>query len=378
MKLLVVTDLSFPTGSAMASRINSFCLLFKELGYDIHVIAGKCQDNSIEYNKIYKNDIYSYEIVKSNRSEKLQSFIGNENLVECVDSYLNKNNVDLVFFNSLGALFNKILKVCKKHYVKTILEQCEWYDVTNFRFSYLDLRYIRFNNNINNNYKKVDGIICISKLLEDYYKKQGVKTIRIPSIFDVKNSLHSENVNNSKIKLIYSGSVGRSKELLKPILKSLNNKDIKDKIELDIYGLNKEQVLNNIDNENDLLTNNIKVHGRVNYQELQNALLNSNYQIFIKPVRRSSNAQFPTKLAESMSYGTPIITNNTGDITLYVKNGINGFICDTNNIDRTLLNIIKIDNKEYNELRINARKTAIENFDYRNYKESLEIFVKTL
>lgn len=378
MNLLVITDLSFPTGSAMSSRIKSFCMLFKELGYDIHIIAAK-SDNEVEYKKIYQEDNFTYEIVKSHRSEQIQSFIGNENLVKRVDEYLSCNKIDLVFFNSLGALFNKILAVCKKYNVKTLLEQCEWYDASSFRFNTLDYRYINFNNNLHNNFKKVNGIVSISSLLNDYYLSIGAKTIRIPSIFDVKNGDYKDNASNNKIKLIYTGSVGKSKELLKPIIETItSDENYINNIELDIYGLDKNAVLNNIDNQNGLLKENVIIHGRVPYAELKEALKNANYQIFIKPERRSANAQFPTKLAESMSFGTPVITNNTGDICLYLKDGVNGFVCDKDNIKMTIDKIMSINNNDYNELRKKARETALRYFDYRNYIEDMKGFVEKL
>lgn len=375
-KLLVITDLSFPYGSAMSSRIKSFCLLFNEIGYDVHVIAAKTEDKDIEFNKVYKQDSYTYQIVNSNRSEQVQSFIGNENLVNVVDSYLNNNHVDLVFFNSLGALFNKILKVCKKHNVKTLLEQCEWYDPSGFRFNTLDLRYIRFNDNIKNNFKNTDGIICISTLLSDYYSKLNKNTIRIPSIFDVEDIKYNDNLKNEKVNLIYAGSVGKSKELLKPIIDAISNDKYKNSVILNIYGVNENEVKANINSS--LLPSNVNVFGRVSNEKLENALMNSDYEVFIKPERRSSNAQFPTKLAESMSYGTPVICNNTGDIGLYLKDNYNGFICDSNNFDSTLDRIINLDNESYNKLRVNARNTALENFNYQNYKQEVENLINSL
>lgn len=377
MKALVVTDLSFPTGSAMASRIKSFCMLFKDLGYDVHVIAAKT-DNEHKTNTIYQETNYSFEVVETNRSEQLQSFIGNENLLTKVNEYLSKNKVEFVFFNSLGALFNDILDVCNKHNVKTILEQCEWYDVSGFRFKELDPRYIRFNKNIKNNFKKVNGIISISRLLNDYYLSLGAKSIRIPSIFDVKNSIYNEELNNEKIKLIYTGSTGKSKEYLKPVLEAMLNHE---NITLDIYGLTKSGVLTNIENDESLLNklgNRVVINKWVSSEELHTNISNSNYQIFIKPERRSSNAQFPTKLTESMSFGTPVICNDTGDIGLYLKDGVNGFVCDKNNVSETLERISKLTNEEYNKLRVNARNTAIEHFDYRNYIQEVKGFIENL
>ena len=80
-KILFVTDLSFP-GSAMASRLLAFVKLFKDLGYDIHLIAGKSEE--LESGKIYQGDGYSYEIVSSKRNARMMSYLGNENLIDAV------------------------------------------------------------------------------------------------------------------------------------------------------------------------------------------------------------------------------------------------------------------------------------------------------
>lgn len=377
MKALVITATAFPYGNAMSDRIRTFCMLFNDLGYEVHVIAAKDGRG----NKDIKLDFCTYEIVKTNRSEGLQSYIGNENLVSSVNNYLDNNKVEFVFYNSLGALYNKILNVCKKHNVKTILEQCEWFDVSSYKYKYLDPRFIRFTNNIKRNFIKSDGVFSISRLLDEYYKSKDVKSLIVASIFDVKNIEYNITVNNSKIKLIYTGSVGRSKEFLKPILEALDSPFYKDKIVFDIYGTSKKDVLTNIGNDSDLLNrlkDSVVIHGRVPYFELIEATKNSNYEIFIKPVRRSSNAQFPTKLAESMAYGTPVICNNTGDIGVYLKDGYNGFICDADNIRSTFDRILLLDNKEYNELRNNARKAAEESFDYRIHLDRVKKFIEEL
>jgi len=111
-KLLIVTDNLFPKGSALASRLISFCRLFKDLGYDIHVITARSVDKT-NVDIIIENGNYTYEVVSTNRSDRLQSFIGNENLVKRVDNYLKNNRVDLVFATSLNTTFNKVLKIIK-------------------------------------------------------------------------------------------------------------------------------------------------------------------------------------------------------------------------------------------------------------------------
>ena len=375
MKLLIVTDCSFP-GSAMASRILSFKSLFVELGYEVLILSTKTTNKDIELDKEIEEKNYTYEIVGSKRSYRLQSFLGNERLKRIVEEKIEKESIDLVFSTSLGSNFNEILDICKKHNVKLILEQCEWFDYSSYGLKKIDPRYIRFNNNIKNNFIKADGIIAISRLLEDYYKKQNVKTIRIPSILDIKNKPFSNKLNNEKINLVFTGNTSNSKELLKPVMEVLNESKYLNKFIFNIYGASKDEVINNIGDET-LINKNININGYVEQNRIEDILLKSDYQIFIRPNRRSSNAGFPTKLAESMAVGTPVITNNTGDISLYLKDEYNGYICNGNSKEDVMKVFDKILNNQSN-LRIAARKTAEESFDYRLYKELVKYFIKTL
>ena len=383
--LLIVTDLSFPKGSAMASRIISFCHLFNDLGYKVHVITGKYESKYCRYDETIDEGFYSYEVVKSNRSYRLQSYIGNENLAYRVEEYLENNNVDLVFTTSLNAVFGRVLKLCRKYNKKIIVEQCEWYDSSSFTFGKLDPRYLRFLFNINFRYTKADGIISISRLLNDYYKLKGVNTIRIPSILNVQDSLSKNVLDNKKIEIVYTGNTSKSKELLKPIFEALASKqDYLDNININIYGSNLKKVLINIDKDKELynkVKESVFINGVVGQERIQEILLNADYQLFIRPDRRSSNAGFPTKLAESMTVGTPVITNYTGDIDLYLKDNINGLVCDgttSNDVKKIFDRIINMSKGNYSILRRNARLTAEENFDYRNYFDGVKELIDKL
>ena len=381
-KVLIVTDLSFPKGSAMASRILSFCHLFKDLGYDVHVITGKYENSDVVYDKCIDESFYSYEVVKSNRSYRMQSYLGNENLSKRVDEYLNNNEVDFVFTTSLNASFKKVFDIVKKHNKKIILEQCEWFDSSSYTFGSLDPRFRTFTNNIQNNFKKVDGAIAISRLLFDYYKELNVNVVRIPSILDVTNIPFNTSLNNEKIKLVYTGNSSKSKELLKPILQALaSNEKYLNGFKFDIYGLSEKQVIKNIENDNALFNkvkNIINIHGFVNQDRIQDILFNSDYQIFIRPNRKSSNAGFPTKLAESMSVGTPVITNDTGDISLYLKDGVNGYICKDINAEsiKDVFDRILVDNSK--TLRKESRNTAESSFDYKNYLNDVKNLIEKI
>lgn len=374
-KLLMVTDLSFP-GSAMASRLLAFIKLFYCLGYDVHLIAGKSDE--LESGKIYKGTDFSYEIVSSNRSDRLMTYLGNENLIKAVDKYVGENHVDYIFSTSLNALYRKLLKLCRKKNIKLILEQCEWYDPSSFGMGERDIRYRRFNKNIKKYYKDADYIISISRLLDDYYRGIGAKSIRIPSITDVISKPKNYDIDGEKIKLVFTGNTSNSKELIVPVLEALN--EYKEKIELHIYGSSMNGLRKHVNN--DVLIDNLNdclfVHGVIKQEEVEKVLLDCNYQIFIRPKRRSSDAGFPTKLCESMSVGTPCIINDTGDISLVLRDGKNGFMVDgndTESVKRAFERIVNLDSDSYRQMRMMARRDAESFFDYRNYIRDVEGFI---
>lgn len=383
-KILVVTEQYFPFGSAMAGRIVSFCKLFKESKHDVYVISLHSEGN-IDINKKNIYEGIEYEVLSSKDRTSVETFVGDSIFISRIKEYFENNYVDIVFAVSVHIKYTELYKLCKKYNKPLIIEQCEWYDSSSYKFGKLDPRYIRFTNNIKNNYIKADGVISISRYLDNYYLSKGANSIRIPSIFDVKNTRIIESYPSNKIKLMYGGNTSKSKDMILPIIEALSLKgEYKEKIQFDIYGASKSKLKKSLNEKGyllDELSDIVFVHGYVSREEFVEALGSADYQIFIKPYRRSSDACFPTKLAESMAYGTPVIANNTGDISLFLHDGENGYICDdctSVSIEKTLLRIIDLSRSDYLKLREKARKTAESSFDYRIYIEKTENFINNI
>ena len=68
-------------------------------------------------------------------------------------------------------------------------------------------------------------------------------------------------------------------------------------------------------------------------------------------------AGFPTKIAESITLGTPVITSNTSDISKYISDGKDGFILDIENINiaiEKVISIFKLEKKSIIEIKKNV------------------------
>lgn len=80
----------------------------------------------------------------------------------------------------------------------------------------------------------------------------------------------------------------------------------------------------------------------------------------------------PMVVLESMTLGTPVISTFTDGVIDIIKNGKNGFLCNTNDEFVSTINSVIFDNKILKKLKIEVQKTSeeINNMDY--YKKEIE------
>ena len=65
--------------------------------------------------------------------------------------------------------------------------------------------------------------------------------------------------------------------------------------------------------------------------EIQREINLSDFTILLREKNRATMAGFPTKVVESISCGTPVITTKTSDLETYIHEGYNGFFVNIEN-----------------------------------------------
>ena len=368
MHILFVVTCSFPLGEASSIRAINLARMIVAAGYSLYIIADSkgtdCNDVPCEYECV---------------ADKAKSFSQRNSIakesVKRIKNYCDNHPVDAILMNARYDRFDSVLNFCKKKKIPLYIESCEWYHYGNFKLKFLDYRFWLNQKMIMLGFRRIDGFISISRLLDEHNKRWGGKSVRVPTIMDVDQIVYrTKAIKRDKIEFVYSGNPGVSKELLAPMISILaNNREIKEKVVFHIYGVNRSQVLKNKKVNVQMLRSagdSLIIHGRVSQEEIGSIVMNADFQLFIRPDRKSSNAGFPTKLGESMAVGTPVISNLTGDIGLYLNDGYNGYIVEGNTpqeLERTITNILSLNQEEYESLRNNARMTAEQYFDYHKY-----------
>lgn len=375
MNIVFIVTCPFPTGEASSIRALNLTRLIVEAGHTVHVIAdvqgNECQGVPCTYECVSTSE---KNLQERTRNAKLS--------IQCIKNYCDEHHVDAILTNARYDRYDSVARICKEKQIKLYVENCEWYDFSNFKLKFLDYRYLLNQKMILFGFKKAHGFISISRFLHQYNSGLGKKSVRIPTIMDVGNTPVGKGSGKNRIQIVYTGNPGVSKEYLAPVIELLaKNKGMSEKIQFHIYGVDEKRVLLNKNVTTEMIQqagDSVIIHGRVPQNDIQNILMNADYQLFLRPQRRSSNAGFPTKLGESMAVGTPVIANDTGDIGMYLKSQENGFLLTDYSIasvSDVFEKILMLSEEQYKNIRKKTRETAAKYFDYKEYLDVIrELF----
>ncbi|WKA50218.1 glycosyltransferase [Planococcus liqunii] len=364
--IIYIGAFELPDKDAAAHRVLNNAKIFKKLGYNV-VFSDVNRSKSISLDLNKKRIIKGFEVwsreFPTTSKKWLHYLISINEIKKIIKEYSNVDIIIAYNYQSF-ALFN-LLNFCKKNNIKLISDCTEWYEDkraikkldTTFRMRYL--------------HKRIDGIICISDYLRDYYKKY-VKTIVIPPLIDAEEEKWEKTDSNNQeiIKFIYSGNPGKHKDKLNLVIEAFHTiqKDKKN-FNFTIVGLEEEEYLQYYPEHKELLDTvrkNVIFVGRVNHSKSLEYVKKSDFQIFIRENKRVNNAGFPTKFVESMGCRTPVITTNTSDLAKYLIPNVNGFFVEEDaEISKILKKIINLSFQEINKMKRNCN--AIENFDFHEF-----------
>ncbi|MEE1025483.1 MAG: glycosyltransferase [Acutalibacteraceae bacterium] len=359
MKILYIGRFELPDKDATANRIVSNAKLLQEIGHEV-VLAGWSTDvkKNEGYRKITHFGFETYEKYKEvNSFDKFQTFSNASHELHL----LRQSSYDLVIaYNYPAVALKKIMRYCKRNGIRVICDVSEWFANRNkyplFRVvrmydSYLRMKVL---------HKKADGLIVISRYLQNYYK--DCKTVLIPPLVDINDPKWApiSKVDDGICRFVYAGWPSKTKERLDIIVNAVSQ--YIGKAELNIYGIDEQKYRNMYDVDGSIAEN-IHFHGRVSHLETVEAVKSAHFSVIIRENCRKNDAGFPSKMVESIASGTPVIITDISNVKDYVGDGNNGFIVSSAEFGEQLAKII--------EKRCEV-KVAREVFDYHNFIEEIK------
>lgn len=366
--VLYVGGFELPDKNAAAHRVLNNAKILRELGYNV-VFCGV--DREISASAQSAEMISGFESYPVPYPKSTKQWLKQMLNIGQYSYLINKfSDIKIVIcYNLHAAPLAKLIRLCRRKNIKIVADCTEWYEN---KFSFNPVKLIKCIDTflcMRVFQKKCDGMIAISNYLAEYYKKSVKNIMVLPPLVDLsdeKFAFQTPKTENDIPTFVYSGSPSASKESLGDVVKCFDNITDLD-YRLIIVGVTAEQfsAMYGFSPK----SNKIEFRGRVPHKEALNAVRQSDYAIIIRPRTRVTMAGFPTKFAEAISVGTAVIANDTSDLSLYLKDGKNGYLADENNLEHSLRDVLAA------PINKNVSK---EQFNYKNYITVTEKFFKSI
>ena len=390
MKILYIGAFRLPNYDAAAPRVLNNAKAFREAGHEVSFISwgGKYRETDLCEDGKYRVDGFEYVITgeldgegsllkraidKMHRGEKSLAVI--QKMIEQPDL--------IVMYNADRNWTKTMIRYCQEHNIKLANDMTEWYDNNELRPTDILPNYL----NMTRTQHEVQNKVVISSRLEKYYKNSN--NLLLPPLCDKAEDKWGKEVEDDRIKpfdgvtLIYAGNPAK-KDCVHTVINAVNElANGGAKIRFMILGTTRESYIERYKSllKNSNLHENIMFLGRVSQDLIPAYYKKADFMVLLRKTSRKNMMGFPTKFAESMTAGVPVIANATSDLDKYIVNGRTGFLLDSCSYEDILFclknRVLLLDRSNIESMKL-MTCNANSPFDYRSHKNAVEEFFKKL
>lgn len=389
--IIYVGGFRLPEGNASAQRVVVNARLFESLGYKV-VLVGK---NQLTGDEISDSTVTSfmvdgmdcYDIRHPDKERIYPSYVSNiDSIKQIISKYGMENIFAIMPYNYPAAGLRQIINFSRKNGINVIPDTTEWYGAETSHFIKSIIRFAQTEYRMRILHKRVRNLICGSRYLQRFYS--NAHTVVLPNCVDMSKPKWSMPISDPHAharKFIYAGSPGSgmSKEYVHWMVDAFAElKQAEHEFSFTIVGITEEQLLKvfpDYANKIKSLGESITFMGRLQHLDTIKQMRQSDIFVFIRPDNRVCKAGCPTKLAEAFACGLPVITNDTGDISVYMNNPNHGFLFphpDREELKDAIVRALGVTDDELKSMK----KYCLENnlFRYEVYQEPVKEFFLTL
>lgn len=364
--VLYVGGFILPDKNAAAQRVVTIAKILRDIGYQVVFLNRSPYADNPEWRETSYFGFRCFEQKRTGKKELIKRLVD----IEYIKGYAEKFSdlAAIIAYNFPAVALKKLNSYCRSNNIKCIGDVTEWYGIKYGSIAYRIAKGVDSFYRMRIQHKRLSGNIVISDFLEEYYSR-STKVVNLPPLVDKKDQKWMCSMEGHEgIQFIYAGSPGREKERLDLIVGAILELREKYDVKLMIIGVTQEQFMEMYSwNNREIDTRCICFLGKIPHKQVIKYVSEADYSILIRDRNRVTTAGFPTKFAESISCGTPVLANNNSCIFKYFKNGKNGIPISESRLRADLEDVLNRSQKPEVQKDI---------FDYRNYIEPLRKFME--
>lgn len=373
--ILYIGGFELPDKNAAAQRVTANAKILRALGYAIVFIG---------VDKTIKTKVPLLATEKSFEGFTYYSVKYPISIIEWYDYLTSINNIltlklifpsHIIAYNYPAFALMRLKKYCHTQNIFLIADCTEW-DEPIGHLGYKILKGLDIYLRMHLVHSNINGLIVISEYLENFYSKKIKNLVQLPPLVDLSMNkwTFSDNLTGDKrIILVYAGTPGGGeKDRIDTIINALS--EIKKssilQFNFNIVGLTQSDYIKSFGNEN--LPPNINefvcFKGRLSHIDTLKEINKADYQIFIRNKNLKNMAGFPTKYVESISCGTPVLTNSSSNIEQYFRLEETGFLLDISSaevLEKDLKAALFLSKDAINKMKDYCKSSHM--FNYENY-----------
>lgn len=381
-KVFIHSSDSFPHGAAQTNYIQYLALICKEAGYIPVMIVRPNGDYVDTQKSTYYMEMKIKPIIASGNKEvhdqQRKNGFSRERIRAMEESGIAMGDVVITFELGYNINYHRSLqKFCEKVGVKTIVCVLEYWGAEDFntKEKYEHFRYVA-----DTLYLKYDGILVMSRAVEQHYKEKGKKVFLFPPFSEC---IPSNKIRKSSKK--YSFLIISNKDSFESMIRAFADLGVSElsKIELHLCGVKEEHLRETIKySEWKRLSNCVTIHPWMKYEKLHELYQQMHFLLIARAVCQRTLANFPSKVPETMTHGIVPIVSEVGDYTeYYLRDGKDSIFIKGDSVEETMRAIRKaigMNMEEYERYSKKAYQTAWERFDYHRWIQQIKEMLETV
>lgn len=357
--ILYVGGFVLPDCNAAAHRVLANARILRDLGYNVFFLN-------------YSEDVKTPRVVDYSGFTCFEcplrewngavGRIDTDRIEEVVGALPNLSCI--IAYNYPSPALARLIRLCRKRKIACIGDITEWYSARDVSLVKAPLKFADTAWRMRLLNKRMDGLIVISGYLERYYRGK-VPTVVIPPLVDADDPKWENPARppHAGTRLVYAGRPSRTKERLDLVVGAVLAQDPSDGVSLDVVGVTEEGYRSIYGSSPE--DPRIRFLGRVPHEDALQVVKDADYSVVVRDDNRVTRAGFPTKFAESVTCGTPVICNANSDLAEWVGKGC-GVLVDEGRLAEGIRGAVK------NRTAVVDRRL----FDYRRFEEPLGRFME--